>query len=37
MKHFGSIEAIKEASEEELATVNTMNKRSAKQVYDFFH
>lgn len=37
MKHFGSIEAIKEASEEELSTVNTMNKRSAKQVYDFFH
>ena len=37
MKHFGSIEAIKEASEEELATVNTMNKQSAKQVYDFFH
>ena len=37
MKHFGSIEAIKEASEEELAAVNTMNKRSAKQVYDFFH
>ena len=37
MKHFGSIEAIKEASEEELATVNTMNKRAAKQVYNFFH
>lgn len=37
MKHFGSIEAIKEASEEELSAVNTMNKRSAKQVYDFFH
>ena len=37
MKHFGSIEAIKAASEEELSVVNTMNKRSAKQVYDFFH
>ena len=37
MKHFGSIEAIKEASEEELSAVNTMNRRSAKQVYDFFH
>lgn len=37
MKHFGSIEAIKEASEEELSSVNSMNKRSAKQVYDFFH
>lgn len=37
MKHFGSIEAIKDASEEELSTVNSMNKRAAKQVYDFFH
>lgn len=37
MKHFGSIEAIKEATLEELETVHTMNKRSAKQVYDFFH
>lgn len=37
MKHFQSLEAIKGASEEELAGVDTMNKRAAKQVYDFFH
>ncbi|BCN32535.1 excinuclease ABC subunit UvrC [Anaeromicropila herbilytica] len=37
MKHFGSIESIKEASIEELARVASMNERSAKQVYDFFH
>lgn len=37
MKHFGSIEAIKEASEDDLANVNTMNKLAAKKVYDFFH
>jgi len=37
MKHFGSIEAIKEASVEDLANVNTMNKLSAQKVYDFFH
>lgn len=37
MKHFGSIEVIKEASEDDLANVNTMNKLAAKKVYDFFH
>jgi excinuclease ABC subunit C len=37
MKHFQSLEAIKAASEEELAGVDAMNKRAAKQVYDFFH
>ena len=37
MKHFESIEAIKEATVEQLAQVNSMNQRSAQQVYDFFH
>lgn len=37
LKHFGSIEAIKEASEDDLSNVNTMNKLAAKKVYDFFH
>ncbi len=37
MKHYASIEAIKEASIEELAKVESMNIKSATQVYDFFH
>lgn len=37
MKHYQSLEAIKDATEEELSMVERMNKRSAKQVYDFFH
>ena len=37
MKHFQSVEAIKEASVEELAAVNSMNKPSAEKVYEFFH
>lgn len=37
MKHFGSLESIKEASIEELSRVASMNERSAKQVYEFFH
>ncbi len=37
MKHYQSLESIKAASIEELAAVATMNMRSAKQVYDFFH
>lgn len=37
MKHFQSLNEIKAATEEELAQVENMNKRSAKQVYDFFH
>jgi excinuclease ABC subunit C len=37
MKHFQSIEAIKEASVEELAAVYTMNKPAAEKVYEFFH
>lgn len=37
MKHFQSLEAIKEASVEELAAVNSMNKPAAEKVYEFFH
>ncbi|QHQ60716.1 excinuclease ABC subunit UvrC [Anaerocolumna sedimenticola] len=37
MKHYQSLEAIKAATVEELAAVETMNSRAAKQVYDFFH
>ena len=37
MKHFVSIEAIKEASIEELMKVPSMNKLSATKVYEFFH
>ncbi|WMJ90173.1 excinuclease ABC subunit UvrC [Anaerocolumna sp. MB42-C2] len=37
MKHYQSLEAIKAATIDELAAVETMNSRSAKQVYDFFH
>lgn len=37
MKHFGSIEAIKSASMDELKSVTGMNISSAKTVFDFFH
>ena len=37
MRRFRSIEAIRDASEEELAQTESMNAGSAKQVYDFFH
>ena len=37
MKHFGSINKIKEAKFEEILNVNSMNNTSAKSVYDFFH
>lgn len=37
MKAFSSLEAIREASEEELARVPSMNAGSAKKVFDFFH
>jgi excinuclease ABC subunit C len=37
MKHYQSLDAIKAATVEELAAVETMNIRSANQVYDFFH
>lgn len=37
MKHFGSIENIKNASIEELANIESMNIKSAQTVYEFFH
>lgn len=37
MKHFMSIEAIKEASVEDLIKAPSMNGKAAEQVYDFFH
>lgn len=37
MKHFQSIEAIREADVETLAAVESMNLGAAKKVYDFFH
>lgn len=37
MRHFKELEKVRDASVEELAQVDTMNERAAKQVYDFFH
>lgn len=37
MRHFKTIEAIREAGEEELAGIPGMNRRSARQVWEFFH
>ena len=37
MRTFKSLEAIRDASLEELAGAESMNLRSAQQVYDFFH
>ncbi|MCH5267285.1 MAG: excinuclease ABC subunit UvrC [Lachnospiraceae bacterium] len=37
MKHFTSLDAVKSASLDELAEVESMNKQAAKKVYDFFH
>lgn len=37
MRTFKSLEAIREASLEQLANAESMNQRSAQQVYDFFH
>lgn len=37
MKHFGSVEAVRGASVEELAAVEAMNRGAAQKVYDFFH
>ena len=36
MKHFASLEAVREAGIEELEKVDGMNARSARQVYEFF-
>lgn len=37
MKHFMNIDAIKNASVEELKAIPTMNEKSAMEVYKFFH
>ena len=37
MKAFGSAEAIRAASVDELAEVPSMNRRAAEHVYEFFH
>lgn len=37
MRHFKSIEAIREAAVEELAAAPQMNSRAARSVYEFFH
>lgn len=37
MRHFKSLDAIREATQEEIEKVPSMNKPSAKSVYDFFH
>ena len=37
MRYFKELEKIRDASVEELAQVDTMNERVAKQVYEFFH
>lgn len=37
MKHFGSLDKIREAGVEELQEVPGMNGNSARSVYDFFH
>lgn len=37
MKHFQSMDAIRQASVEELAQVESMNEKAAESVYAFFH
>ena len=37
MKHFENIDAIKQASVEELQKLPSMNKKSAEDIYKFFH
>ncbi len=37
MKHFENIDAIRNASVEELKELSSMNEKSAGQVYNFFH
>jgi len=37
MKHYGSLEALKEATVEELAKLPSMNIRAAETVFEFFH
>ena len=37
LRKFKSVENIRDASEKELAQTESMNARSARQVYEFFH
>lgn len=37
MKHFASLDAIREATVEELKKLPSMNEKSAEEVYKFFH
>ena len=37
LRKFKSVENIRDASEEELAQTESMNAKSARQVYEFFH
>lgn len=37
MKHFMTLDAIKNAEVEELQNIPSMNEKSAKEVYNFFH
>ena len=37
MKHFQSLDAIRQADVEELKKLHTMNEKSAQDVYNFFH
>ena len=37
MKQYGSLEALKQASVEELAKLPSMNQKAAQAVHDFFH
>ncbi|HIX60193.1 MAG TPA: excinuclease ABC subunit UvrC [Candidatus Blautia gallistercoris] len=37
MRHFKTLDEIRNAEVEELAALESMNERSARQVYDFFH
>lgn len=37
LKHFGDIETIKTATIDEIASVDSLNKKIAKNIYDYFH
>ena len=37
MRHFKSIEAVKEADVESLSQVPGMNRKAAESVYNYFH
>ena len=37
MRHFTSMEELKSATVEQLKCIDTMNEKSAQQVFDFFH